>query len=64
MELPIAQPVVNAATFTAQAAEDFIVHLFEDSNLCAIHAGRVTISEHCRLKAAHAAAECRNRKLM
>ena len=29
-----------------QATEDFIVHLFEDCNLCAIHAKRVTISEH------------------
>ena len=29
-----------------QATEDFIVHLFEDTNLCAIHAKRVTISEH------------------
>eukprot|EP00249_Psilotum_nudum_P008029 c20996_g1_i1 orf=300-758(-) len=26
-----------------EAAEDFIVHLFEDTNLCAIHAKRVTI---------------------
>lgn len=26
-----------------EAVEDFIVHLFEDSNLCAIHAKRVTI---------------------
>lgn len=28
-----------------QASEDFVVHLFEDCNLCAIHAKRVTISE-------------------
>ncbi len=28
-----------------EAAEDFIVHLLEDCNLCAIHAKRVTISE-------------------
>lgn len=28
-----------------QAAEDFLVHLFEDTNLCALHAKRVTISE-------------------
>ena len=28
-----------------KATEDFIVHLFEDTNLCAIHAKRVTISE-------------------
>jgi histone H3-like centromeric protein A len=26
-----------------EAAEAFMVHLFEDTNLCAIHAGRVTI---------------------
>eukprot|EP00879_Flechtneria_rotunda_P018692 GHRR01019615.1.p3 GENE.GHRR01019615.1~~GHRR01019615.1.p3 ORF type:complete len:117 (+),score=36.58 GHRR01019615.1:416-766(+) len=26
-----------------EATEDFIVHLFEDCNLCAIHAKRVTI---------------------
>jgi len=26
-----------------EAAEAFLVHLFEDSNLCAIHAKRVTI---------------------
>jgi hypothetical protein len=26
-----------------QATEDFIVHLFEDTNLCAVHAKRVTI---------------------
>lgn len=28
-----------------EASEDFIVHLLEDTNLCAIHAKRVTISE-------------------
>ncbi|XP_031744977.1 uncharacterized protein LOC101210011 isoform X3 [Cucumis sativus] len=27
-----------------EAAEDFLVHLFEDTMLCAIHAKRVTIS--------------------
>ena len=26
-----------------EACEDYLVHLFEDSNLCAIHAKRVTI---------------------
>lgn len=26
-----------------EAAEHYLVHLFEDSNLCAIHAKRVTI---------------------
>lgn len=33
------------STKTKKATEDFIVHLFEDTNLCAIHAKRVTISE-------------------
>lgn len=28
-----------------QATEDYMVHLFEDTNLCAIHAKRVTISK-------------------
>ena len=28
-----------------EATEDFLVHLLEDCNLCAIHAKRVTISE-------------------
>lgn len=28
-----------------EAAESFIVHLFEDTNLCAIHAKRVTIMQ-------------------
>jgi histone H3/H4 len=28
-----------------QATEDFMVHLLEDCNLCAIHAKRVTISK-------------------
>lgn len=39
---------VSAATTAVaalQATEDFMVHLFEDTNLCAIHAKRVTISE-------------------
>jgi hypothetical protein len=31
-----------------QATEDFAVHLFEDCNLCAIHAKRVTISKCMR----------------
>jgi hypothetical protein len=30
---------------SVQATEDFLVHLMEDCNLCAIHAKRVTISE-------------------
>jgi histone H3/H4 len=29
----------------AQDVEDFLVHMFEDCNLCAIHAKRITISE-------------------
>jgi hypothetical protein len=33
-----------------QATEDFMVHLFEDCNLCAIHAKRVTISECTRFQ--------------
>jgi histone H3 len=33
----------DAMTAIQEAAEDFIVHLFEDANLCAIHAKRVTI---------------------
>ena len=28
-----------------QATEDFLVHLMEDTNLCALHAKRVTISK-------------------
>lgn len=28
-----------------EAAEAFLVHLFEDANLCAIHANRVTIMQ-------------------
>jgi histone H3 len=27
------------------AAEDYLVHLFEDTNLCAIHAKRVTVMQ-------------------
>ena len=30
-----------------EAAESYLVHLFEDSNLCAIHAKRVTIMVKC-----------------
>ena len=30
-----------------EAAEYYLVHLFEDSNLCAIHAKRVTIMVKC-----------------
>ena len=31
--------------YRLQAAEDFVVHLFEDSMLCAVHAKRVTLSK-------------------
>ena len=30
-------------SLASQACEAYLVHLFEDSNLCAIHAKRVTI---------------------
>ena len=30
-----------------EAAEYYLVHLFEDTNLCAIHAKRVTIAVKC-----------------
>ena len=33
----------NALECLQQAAEDYLVHLFEDGNLCAIHSKRVTI---------------------
>ena len=36
---------MNKGDWTVQATEDFIVHLLEDCNLCAIHAKRVTISK-------------------
>ena len=36
-------PMLESAA--PQATEDFMVHLFEDTNLCAIHAKRVTISK-------------------
>ena len=34
---------VEALMALQEAAESYLVHLFEDSNLCAIHAKRVTI---------------------
>jgi histone H3/H4 len=40
----VCQPWNKCGLFV-QIAEDFLVHLFEDCNLCAIHAKRVTISE-------------------
>lgn len=39
---------VEAMLALQEATEDFIVHLLEDCNLCAIHAKRVTISERRR----------------
>lgn len=35
----------NAILALQEAAESFLVHLFEDANLCAIHAKRVTIMQ-------------------
>eukprot|EP00891_Asterochloris_glomerata_P005473 jgi/Astpho2/5473/Aster-07813 len=37
------QPFHSALPTLLQATEDFMVHLMEDCNLCAIHAKRVTI---------------------
>ncbi|XP_073263824.1 histone H3-like centromeric protein CENH3 isoform X2 [Populus alba] len=37
------KPLIPAASFIRCAAEDFLVHLFEDGMLCAIHAKRVTL---------------------
>lgn len=34
---------VDAIEALQTSAEDFLVHLFEDANLCAIHGKRVTI---------------------
>jgi histone H3 len=36
----------RARRCSPQSMEDFMVKLFEDCNLCAIHAKRVTISAH------------------
>lgn len=33
----------SAVAALQEAAEDYLVHLFEDTNLCAIHAKRMTI---------------------
>lgn len=45
-----------------QSMEDFMVKLFEDCNLCAIHAKRVTISAHISTRSpalvAHLCARC------
>jgi hypothetical protein len=50
----VARPLLRSLTSDCdrnflQATEDFMVHLFEDTNLCAIHAKRVTISESSQL---------------
>lgn len=45
---PASSVLANGCETTSccpQATEDFIVHLLEDTNLCAIHAKRITISE-------------------
>lgn len=34
---------VDAIEALQVASEDFLIHLFEDANLCAIHARRVTV---------------------
>ena len=36
---------LQAIVALQEAAEAFLVHLFEDTNLCAIHAKRVTIMQ-------------------
>ena len=41
-----------------EATEDFLVHLFEDCNLCAIHAKRVTISTFPRRRSIARTAVC------
>ncbi|RVX10117.1 hypothetical protein CK203_013003 [Vitis vinifera] len=38
---------------TGLAAEDYLVHLFEDAMLCAIHAKRVTLSKLMELACFH-----------
>ena len=38
---------VEALMALQEAAEFYLVHLFEDANLCAIHAKRVTIFVKC-----------------
>ncbi|TQN72647.1 histone H3-like centromeric protein hH3v [Colletotrichum shisoi] len=45
-QLPFSRLVREIAESALQeAAEAFLVHLFEDTNLCAIHAKRVTIMQ-------------------
>jgi histone H3 len=39
----IRQPLPTLARPPQEACENFMVHLFEDANLCAIHAKRVTV---------------------
>ncbi|RMZ88441.1 hypothetical protein DV736_g4331, partial [Chaetothyriales sp. CBS 134916] len=46
LKLPFARLVREAAQYVLpDASEAFLVHLFEDANLCAIHAKRVTIMQ-------------------
>ncbi len=40
--------ILALSLLLVQATEDFMVHLLEDCNLCAIHAKRVTISASLR----------------
>jgi len=42
-----------------EACEHYLVHLFEDSNLCAIHAKRVTIMVKCVATRTRPASPCR-----
>ena len=35
--------MIKALEALQEAAESYLVHLFEDANLCAIHAKRVTL---------------------
>ncbi|XXG41138.1 hypothetical protein AAC387_Pa01g1672 [Persea americana] len=39
----VSQWTAEALMALQEAAEDYLVHLFEDGNLCAIHAKRVTL---------------------
>lgn len=47
MSIATITPKITLAT--TQATEDMLIHLLEDTNLCAIHAKRVTISTPCLL---------------
>ncbi len=43
LQLPCFSLLCYAVIFEQEAAEFYLVALFEDTNLCAIHAKRVTI---------------------